>query len=218
MSQTIPIGHEAPQQGCLYDNGYNICPYGEANLRDAYLEHRELLGPPLSSFDSRSQVFLFGKLVYTPGNSEKWKVELSNEGLSHLIRNGYGPQPGSQMHPAVSDYLRAQQEVGVDTVRTSGRIISPALRDPVTGLCRQWADKAVYQFPCDAESGTMVQRLALGLESIPAPLPIATAVTVVAEPAPAYPFELASSAIVLAIAAVVLLTRLTRRRPSGLTN
>ena len=82
-----PVGTEVPREGCLHENGLNVCAYGEANLRDAYLRHRELLGEPLTSFDSRGQTFRFGRLTYAPGNPPGEALTARLESAPFLIDN-----------------------------------------------------------------------------------------------------------------------------------
>lgn len=165
-------GNEQPREGCFFSNGFNVCNYGEANLKDTYLRFKDYLGAPLSSFDSWSQLFVFGKLSYNPGNPAGWKVEIANMGLMDYQARGFTAQPGSEPHPALRDWLISQLEVNVDTGRLVGRIISPPLCDNATGMCRQWTDKQAFVFPKDAISGSQVQRVDLGLSTVHPPPPV----------------------------------------------
>jgi hypothetical protein len=151
-----------PREGCLLENGWNVCNYGDAEIKDAYLRQQELLGEPISGFDSRCQTFRFGRLCYNAANAKEWRVEWANLGLQDYTAKGYVPQPGTEPHAAVRDYLIAAMEVGIDIPRTVGRLISQPVCD--RGLCRQWSDKQVWIFPQDAQSWHQVQRAPLGLE------------------------------------------------------
>src|SRR5688572_6808084 len=73
-------GTEQPREGCLFQNGFNICDFGEAKLRDGYLRYAELIGEPLSSFDAQCQTFRFARLCFKAGNPDGWKIEFANLG------------------------------------------------------------------------------------------------------------------------------------------
>lgn len=163
----VPVGQEQPREGCLLENGFNVCDYGTATLKAAYLRHRDLLGEPLSGFDARCQLFRFNRLCFNPANPDGWQVEFANAGLQDLQVNGFTPQPGAELHPAVRDWLISQLEIGVDTTRLIGRVISPPVCDKATNRCRQWTDKALFLFPAEAVSASQVQRAPLGLSSVP---------------------------------------------------
>jgi hypothetical protein len=211
MSQGVTIGNEVPREGCIHENGWLICDYGEANLREVYLKHRDLIGDPISSFDSRCQTFTFTRLCYDRGKPDGWKVEFDNLGLRDLRANGFTPQPGAAPHPAVRDWLQWQVDLGLDVQRVIGPLISQPICDRSTELCYQVADKAKFVFRQDATSGTEVQRVPLGLQ-LPAAIPAALQPTVVATATtePAATVESAASPgafnpVLLVLAALVLL-------------
>lgn len=159
-------GREVPREGCLFVNGWNVCSYGEAALKDHYLRYQDLLGDPVSAFDSRCQTFRFGRLCYSAGNPPEWRVEFANLGLQDLQARGVSPQPGAEPHPAVRDWLISQLEVGLDTTRIVGRTVSQPVCDKTSGRCRQWTDKQLFLFPTDASAGHEVQRAPLGAWSL----------------------------------------------------
>jgi hypothetical protein len=209
--QVVPSGSETPLDGCLFLNGRNVCDYGDAVIRDTYLREQAFLGDPISSFDSQSQTFVFGRLTYRRGNPDGWRVEWANLGLQHLTAHGYVPQVGAELHPAVHDWIAAQIELGVDTLRVIGRVVSPPVCNRETGMCQQWFDKAVFRFPSNATAGSQVQRLPLGLLSLP-----------VEASAPVRPSgpnlsALVVGAVVLACGLGVVFVAVRRRSESGLT-
>lgn len=220
--QPIPSGNEAPRPGCVFDNSYNVCSYGTADFRQVYQQHRELLGTPISAVDaSQCQTFVMAKLCYDPGAPPGWEVQLANLGLDDLTRNGFLPQPGSEQHPAVRDFLAGQQQAGVDIVRVYGRVLSPPICDAISATCRQFMDKTVLVFDKQAVSGVQVQRLPLGLQSLPAPVPTATAIV---QPQPVQPVQPAAIqppigglAIGALIAALLIAAFFTSRRPPSTT-
>lgn len=214
--------NESPREGCLYQDGFNICNYGDATIRETYLKYRDLLGSPISSFDSRCQLFRLGKLCYDPGKPPDWKVEWANIGLQDLVANGYSPLPGSEPHPAVRDFLTNQVELGVDTPRVFGRIISPPFCDRATGSCRQWTDKTLFIFPQDAVSGAHVARAPLGVGSAGQQLPLTSPTSGVTVAPPSHQSGAESSfapllviAAILVIFTVVLVLSRLGRQPSG---
>jgi hypothetical protein len=206
----LPVGSETPIEGCLYDNGFNIC-VGE--IRQAYLRDKQLLGPPISSAGLNCQIFSHGKLCFDSGAEVGWKVQWANLGHEDLIKNGFTPQPGAELHPAVRDWLTAFVEQGGDPTRQVGRMLSRPIPDPTTGQCRVWTDKQKFVFPCDATSGAVVQRASLGMESLPAPLPTPTPVVVAAASEPG--LQLGSGTIASFVVILALLLALLRARRSG---
>jgi hypothetical protein len=170
--EAAPVGQEQPRERCAYENGINVCDYGDATLKDVYLRYAEFLGEPVGGFDSRCQTFRFNKLCFNPANPPGWQIEFSNAGLADLQANGLVPLPGAELHPAVRDWLIGQVESGLDTRRVVGRIISPAICDKAR--CRQWTDKSLFVFAADATAASQVQRAPLGLWSVPRPQPTQT--------------------------------------------
>ncbi len=162
----LPSGTESPREGCLLKNGFNICNYGDATMKDTYLRFEPLLGDPLSGFDARCQTFNGGRLCYSPGNPPDWRVQWANLGADAAIARGLTLQPNAEPHPALRDWLIGQMEVGLDTTRVVGRMLTPPLCDRATGWCTQYADKQAFRFPADARSGAEVQRLPLGALSV----------------------------------------------------
>lgn len=156
-------GHETPQDGAYFENGWNVANTGAADLMDRYLRYQSFLGEPVSGFNGQCQSFRFGRLCYQPANPSDWKVELANVGLEDLQVQGYSAQPGRDPHPALRDWLYMQLEAGVDLTRVVGRLLSESICDARTRLCRQWADKQVFQFPQDSLTADQVQRLPVGL-------------------------------------------------------
>ena len=156
-------GHEAPVEGSLYDNGWNVMNHGESGLKDTYLRLRHWLGEPISSFDGQCQSFRFGRLCYDPGKPEDWRIELSNSGWEDMLVEGYSPKPGSTPHPAVRDWKLSQLENGADLTRLVGRTISDPICDQKSHQCRQWTDKQLFLFEENAISDDRVQRAPLGL-------------------------------------------------------
>ena len=155
-------GHDVPQAGCLLVNGWDICNYADADLKDVYLRYQTYLGNPISSFDSRSQTFQFGRLTYNPANSDGEKVQFDNLGLDLLQLNGRTAAPGAELAPAVRDWLVSIQEAGIDPLVVAGRTISPPICDAHRGQCQQYLDKQVFSFPTNAVDASQVTRLALG--------------------------------------------------------
>lgn len=164
-------GREVPHEDCLLENGWNICNYGDAALKDLYLRYRPYLGEPVSGFDSRCQRYRLGALCYNPGNPDGWKIEFANLGLSDYLANGFSPQASASPHPAVRDWLLAQMEVGLDTTRVVGPMVSQPHCDQKTARCMQWTAKTKFTFPIGAVSADQVQRVPLGLPSIQASAP-----------------------------------------------
>lgn len=204
-------GSEQPREGCLFQNGWNVCDYGLATIRDTYLRYADLTGEPLSSFDSQCQTFRFASLCFKPGNPDGWKVEFANLGLQDLTANGFTPQPGVEIHAALRDWIQAQLELGVDVPRVVGRVLSPPICSRESGSCRVWTDKTAFSFPADAVSGSQVQRLALGLTSLPAPVP-----PPVTSPGPSWPLSASIPLLAVLVMAVVLtVTLLTRKTGAG---
>lgn len=211
MPLPAPRGTETPREGCDHLNGFNVCNFQDATLRDVHLKYAELLGEPVASFDFTGQVFRFGKLTYSPGAPEGWKVQFANLGLDDLRLNGLTSQPGSESHPAVRDWLQSQHELGLDIPRVVGRPLSPPVCNRTSGECRQWFDKTVFLFPQDAVSGTVVRRDELGLRLLPQPAPTAVPSLV---PTLAPPTPLPTQAIATAVPAPPIETV---RMPDGLT-
>jgi hypothetical protein len=165
-SSNVPTttGTQSPAEGCLFENGWNVCDFGEADVKDVYLRYRGFLGEPISGFDARCQTFRFGRLCYTAGNASDWKVELANLGYQDMLAQGYTPQPGSSPDPALRDWLITQMEAGVDITRLVGRVISePVCERASQGECRQWTDKGLFVFPRGASAERQIQRAPLGL-------------------------------------------------------
>ena len=155
-------GHDVPQAGCLLVNGWDVCNYGDATLKDVYLRDQTYLGDPISGFDSQAQWFRFGRLTYNPANPADLQVQFDNLGLKLLQITGRTPDPGAELAPAVRDWLVAIQEVGIDPLVIAGRTISPPICDQHTGTCEQYLDKIVFRFPQDATTASQVTRLPLG--------------------------------------------------------
>ena len=156
-------GHEPVRDGCLQEHGFNLCDQGTATLKSFWLQHRELLGEPLSGFDGHSQTFRYGRLSYAPEHPAGWEVELTNEGLQALLAQGLTPQPEAPLHPAVAAWLVPQTEVGHEATRIVGRVLSPALCDGTTRQCRQYTDKQLFLFAPDTTNVTEIHRAPLGL-------------------------------------------------------
>lgn len=161
---SIPTGREAAQLNCSFENGFNICP----PLQETYLKLQELLGPPISGFDiqKREQCFLFGCLVYNPGNEKDWQVQLINVGTQELRLKGIPIKNTPEIHQAVREIILNEQEHSIDTTRTIGRIISDPIIDK-DGKLIQLAEKVGFKI--DLTSG-QAQRLPLGLSYIHAPV------------------------------------------------
>src|SRR5690348_8019247 len=68
-------GSEAPEQGAVHENGWNVANYDAATIKDTYLRYQGLLGEPVSGFDGRCQSFRFGRLCYHPDNPDDWQAE-----------------------------------------------------------------------------------------------------------------------------------------------
>lgn len=203
-ADALPVGTDTPRANCDVVNGWNVCDYGVANLRDAYLRDADLLGEPVSGFDSHIQRFRFGALTYNPANPADWKVEVANLGLADLKANGMLPNYGAELHPAVRDWLLLQGDNGLDTPRTIGRVISAPVCDATR--CRQWTEKQLFIFPPQATAATQVQRAPLGMWSNPVPPPTAN-------PLPILPI---GAGVALVGGCALLVTR--RRQPtSGIT-
>jgi hypothetical protein len=209
----IPVGSETPIAGCVHDNGFNVCDLGPATFRQVYLREKQLLGPPVSSAGLNAQSFTHGKLLSDPGAPEGWTVQWANLGHEDLIKNGFMPQPGAELHPAVRDWLTAFLEQGGDPGRVVGRILSRPIPDPTTNQCRVWTDKTKFVFPCEATSGAVVQRAALGVESLPAPPPTPTPLVLAAQPESGMqmgPGSIVALLVILALGLALLRTRLSR--------
>src|SRR5436309_3008836 len=80
------------------------------------------------------------------GNPTDWRVELANLGSADMAIEGYTPNPGRTPHPALRDWLLSQVEVGLDTARVVGRIISDPVCDRTTKRCVQWSEKQRFEF------------------------------------------------------------------------
>lgn len=156
-------GHEEPQEGAVFNNGWIVANYGDIAIMNAYLLYQPFLGEPISGFDGQCQSFRLGRLCYRPGNPSDWQIEFANLGMIDMQVEGYTPKLGSTLHPAVRDWLIAQLEAGVDTTRVVGKVISEPICDAKTGLCRQWTDKQLFTFDRNALTGDQVQRAPLGL-------------------------------------------------------
>ncbi len=165
----LPSGTEVPREGCLFKNGFNVCDYGDATVKEAYLQFEALLGDPLSGFDARCQTFNGGRLCYTPGNPAAWRVQWDNLGAQDAVARGLTLQPNAEPHPALRDWLIGQMELGLDTTRVVGRILTPPVCDRTTRTCKQYTDKQVFLFPEDATWGVDVQRAPLGAWSLHLP-------------------------------------------------
>jgi hypothetical protein len=196
-------GNEEPLDGALPLNGWNVANYEQIRLKDFYQRHEGFLGEPLSGFDGRTQTFRLGRITYGPGKAAEWQLELENLGFLDMQLEGYTPRLGSSPHPAVRDWLLAQQDVGTDLTRVVGRTISEAICERKSKQCSQWTDKQRFLFRQDALTGDEVQRAPLGLWlSHPRSRPV----LVSGEPVERHPnVALILLAAVLAVLAVSLL-------------
>jgi hypothetical protein len=172
-------GREEPLPGALFENGWNIHNHGDALFRDTFIRYRSFLGEPVSGFDAHCQTFRLGRLCFNAGNRPDWRVEFANLGALDMAVEGYTPNPGRAPHPALRDWLVAQIEVGLDTTRLVGRIISDPVCDRGTRRCVQWAEKQRFEFEASAIAADAVQRQPLGLwlthpKARPAATPVAT--------------------------------------------